>query len=269
MMHKKLAVLLYGIVGSKSGRNRTDNLIDYELCYKLINRNILSQYDCDVFMHSWSKKQEKDLVKLYKPVKHLFQKQEHFGYAALGAKKKEILRQNPYEHEATIVSRYNSFERANNLKKEYEIQNNCRYEWVITIRYDTIVLSKLNLSPLNPEYFYINWHPYWMVIPEQDSCDDTTFLSGSENIDKYAGIIQEINSGIYHHLLYDPHVLCHNHIVNIMGIENIKHHDYLATKNISTYRGVLGADIVEMPNSFAADMKYMQMAIKEQLKDIT
>lgn len=76
-----MTVIFHGIVGGMDDRNGIGDTINLLDCAKTIKYNILSTYDCDIFIHSWSLEHKEEIVSLYKPVLSLFEKQEFFGYS--------------------------------------------------------------------------------------------------------------------------------------------------------------------------------------------
>ena len=76
---KKVALCLSGVVGSLKRWGQGDD-IDYRQGYEHLKKAIIDNANTDVFIHSWSKEYEKELSKLYKPVKSLFENQIDFKY---------------------------------------------------------------------------------------------------------------------------------------------------------------------------------------------
>ncbi len=66
----KIALCFYGLVGSRADKNGNGISLDPSLAYKLNYENIIKDNDVDVFIHSWSKDFENELVSLYNPALH-------------------------------------------------------------------------------------------------------------------------------------------------------------------------------------------------------
>jgi len=202
----KLAVVFGGIVGGDVDRNGYGNLVDYKSCAKTIIHNIINPNDCDVFIHSWSVDQEKDLVSIYKPKKYLFEQQEMFGFR---------LDSNEAIHPTIgqafrTTSRYVSIERGMNLKRQYEQEQGFKYKWILILRFDYLVLKKLSLEGLDPESIYICYEPHWPDIDEERKVYDGIFLGSSEVMDTFYNFGTDILKNFYpgrvddcHHLIYD------------------------------------------------------------------
>lgn len=58
----KIALCFYGLVGSRADKNGNGISLDPSLAYKLNYENIIKDNDVDVFIHSWSKDFENELV---------------------------------------------------------------------------------------------------------------------------------------------------------------------------------------------------------------
>lgn len=197
----KMAVVFHGIIGGIADRNGVGEMIDVETCAKFFRHNVLFSYDCDIFLHSWSMEHEDLLISLYKPKKALFQPQEMFGY--LGSK--EDLSDRIRGQSFRTISRYTSFERAMELKKQHELESGFRYRWVLALRFDLVFFTKLNLELFESPYFYICFEPYWPNINVVDHLDDRIFLANSVKMDEYSMIAAEIRSGKYKDILHSTH----------------------------------------------------------------
>jgi hypothetical protein len=136
-----------------------------------IKKYILDKYNCDTFCHFWwdngiGLKYEcspwsgfneipirpdtfKKLYELYKPKSinwdfPLSREKSDFGY-------KTIHVNSPYN----IRSMYTSLQHVYNQFEEYCLQNNTKYDFVIRIRYDSIIKSFPDLTKLNNGYLYV------------------------------------------------------------------------------------------------------------------
>lgn len=192
----KIAVVFHGIVGGVKDRNSVGESIDFEACSKLIKNNILDQYDCDVFMHSWSTDVEEELVKIYKPKVSSFQTQEHFGYDQETAASPKI------GQAFRTTSKYTSLERALELKKSYENEHGFKYDWVLVLRFDLVIFTKLSLEAFDNSCFYLCSEPHWAHIAPTRKAHDIVFLSNSENMDEFGTIIKT-----HVEIAYDAHLM--------------------------------------------------------------
>jgi hypothetical protein len=89
--------------------------------------------------------------------------------------------------------------KCNQLKKDYELENNFMYDWIIRIRYDFGLAEPLNIDNFDNNFVYIpsdNSHKYGF--------NDQFAVGSSLNMDIYSGVFPKIeqilksnNSGIY------------------------------------------------------------------------
>ncbi len=76
----KVAFLLHGKIGGLAGKDGAGSLIDYQFCRDKFYENIITPNKADVFIHSWSEEQEKDLMKIYSPKKAIIEEQREFKF---------------------------------------------------------------------------------------------------------------------------------------------------------------------------------------------
>tara|TARA_Y100000310_G_scaffold231004_1_gene233537 strand:+ start:8147 stop:8863 length:717 start_codon:yes stop_codon:yes gene_type:complete len=142
----KVALCFSGLTGGSGGKDGEGQSLDLIEPYNSFKENILDVNDVDVFMHSWSLELKSELIKLYNPKKYKFEEQIEFDT-------KENLR----EH--ITKSRFYGNKSVLNLKKQYELENNFKYDWVMISRFDLIWFSKIIFSKYDNEYFYAsNWN---------------------------------------------------------------------------------------------------------------
>lgn len=147
----KIAVLLYG------------HLRDFEQCADSLNVNLLNQYDCDVFIHTWdtldhnskswheqrvkSACVDKDLViAKYHPQGLIIEHQEKY-------EKEKIISNLDYLPGTEVSSAipyfmFYSMNKANQARKAYEKENGFTYDYVFITRPD-VRLKK----PFDVEYY--------------------------------------------------------------------------------------------------------------------
>lgn len=233
----KLAVIFHGIVGGMGGRNGLGVPIDLDICAKLINYNILSHYEHDIFIHSWSEDHKDSILSLYNPKKFLFQPQEMFGYSF----NEKIYKNELYTHEFRTVSRYNSLQRAVNLKKEYELENNFQYKWVLVLRFDLVFFTKLELNKLDNSCFYICYEPHWPDIHKLGVVHDVLFLTNSSIINKYSIIADEIKDKKYNDTLHAAHVIAYRKLKEMFNVnmDSIVRYGFKRYDDVEIYRFVI------------------------------
>ena len=197
----RLAIVFHGIIGGTAGRNGLGDPVDIETCAKTIKHNVISRYDTDVFLHSWSIEHEQAIKDLYNPISALFEPQEYFGYNFSD----DTIKDENKTHAFRTVSRYNSLYRAIQLKKEHEKLNNFKYDWVLVLRYDLVMFTPLELEKLDRSGFYICREPYWPNIHSLQMLHDIVFLSNSELIDTYCDVTTGLNMAPYSSRLHEAH----------------------------------------------------------------
>lgn len=130
---------------------------------EVINPFVLNENNIDVFIHTWqieddqvgkpfingggfiqgdpvSKQVEIDAICLYKPVRHIIEKQIPFEF---GKYAERSMPGNRSDHQ---YSMFYSIFKSNELKKEYEKQNNFTYDFVIRSRFDVKLNSKVDFT---------------------------------------------------------------------------------------------------------------------------
>jgi hypothetical protein len=195
----KIAFCLYGNLGKKSSSSeRTKIIIDKkenflsavskEGCdfnpFQTYNsiKNIINKYNPDIFLHSWSKKYEKEIYELYKPKKFLVEEQkifdinlENYGiniesnideWKISNNMKEGYIRQykhlkdkNYFFKELQLQafrssSKWYSSKISLELKKEYEEENNFKYDLVILTRFDLSLRCHQDFNILSKINFY-------------------------------------------------------------------------------------------------------------------
>ncbi|KFA99244.1 hypothetical protein HW45_05005, partial [Vibrio sp. ER1A] len=74
----KVAICFYGLVGGRADKNGNGIPLDPKIAYNLNYKNIISNNDVDVFIHSWSNEFKDELNKLYNPKRSIIEKQIDF-----------------------------------------------------------------------------------------------------------------------------------------------------------------------------------------------
>ena len=137
----KIAVLLYG------------HLRDFETCADSLKQNLLSRYDCDVFMHTWDERDHNSkcwheqrfdaahvgeetidiIISKYNPKGIIVEHQEKYA--------QEKIIQSPYNKDLKMSSAipyymFYTMNQANQLRLDYENKNGITYDFVIVTRPD-------------------------------------------------------------------------------------------------------------------------------------
>tara|TARA_Y100001978_G_C23625595_1_gene400730 strand:+ start:84 stop:1001 length:918 start_codon:yes stop_codon:yes gene_type:complete len=214
MSKYKVAICLSGLVGStsKGGGGQT---IDFKLAKKFFDKNLINDYiDVSFFFHCWKNKYESKIIELYKPKNYVFEK----------PLKKES---NITSREYGIISNNYSKLKVNELKKEYELENNLIFDYVILTRFDILILEKLDYQSLKRDKFYVvgprihhNKNCSCLFCNESDPnhcLNDLFFLSSSKSMDKF--------SRAYYYLteygFKSNHIITKKHLVKTDLYKNI------------------------------------------------
>jgi|TARA_Y100000015_G_scaffold17305_1_gene16667 hypothetical protein len=165
--------------------------------YAQINKSILQKYSPDVFVHTWwdnsmsNKKMELpstlsygrtyywrentiDLIKkFYNPVVFLYEPQIIFN--PFNDVNYELARPS------NVHSMFFSIQRSNQLKMQYERENNFLYDIVIRCRFDVDII-KFDIDLYNLSMDYVNCYAM------KDSPNSDLAISSSKNMDIYTSL---------------------------------------------------------------------------------
>lgn len=137
------------------------SLRTFSFCFSSFYDKIIRRYDCDIFMYSPNEIEAEQKIKDLRKLKNikiikLFNEidldekdyQNHLSPEVKGCQR--VLRLLTYLKEV------------NNLKVQYEKENNFVYDWVFRCRCDTKILNNLgDLNQLNSNFIYIPNHDHW------------------------------------------------------------------------------------------------------------
>ncbi len=143
----KIAVQIFG------------HLRTYKSCYKSLHKHLLSRYDCDVFMHTWStlnhrnktwhknhigcdesaSELESELKSLYslKKLQIEDQVEQDLGTCTLRGSTTSI---------HGVKSMFRSMSTVNAMRKGYELETGERYDFVLMVRPDIMLLHDFDLE---------------------------------------------------------------------------------------------------------------------------
>ena len=159
----RIALCFNGLAG---GKNDKGYQVDWQVAVPYFEKNIINYGDneVDVFFHTWSAEAEEDLVKLYNPKRYTVQKQIDFDLIEQGYEKK--VHSHVPRHLHSIMSRWHSNREVLWLKEEYEAQNDFKYDYVMTTRFDVAWLTPLDFSQFDRDSIWCGRH-------EKDTVFDT------------------------------------------------------------------------------------------------
>jgi|TARA_B100000085_G_scaffold156615_1_gene142274 hypothetical protein len=168
----RVALCLSGIVGrlyTNKGNYKWEKDVDFRIGHYHYKKHIFDvNENVDVFIHSWDTKYEDEIVNTYNPKKYKFQEQIVFN--------ENDVRQH------FIESRWFGAKQVNNLKSEYERENDFTYDVVMWSRFDVGFFTDLVFSELEEfDSLYIpKSNPPNM---NQPTVLDYWYFSSSKNMD--------------------------------------------------------------------------------------
>lgn len=133
----KIALCLHGL--SHGINDKRPSPIMYDLGYKFIKTELLDKYpEIDVFCHTWNAESKEKIIRDYQP-------------------KKYIIGETPIHitNRPRQASCLYSYMRANQLRKEYEAEQDIKYDCVISTRYDLILSVKCDIREMDMSKFHI------------------------------------------------------------------------------------------------------------------
>jgi len=149
----------------------------FRLGYDYINKNLLSKYDCDVFIHTWSYDffDYRELINLYKP------KSIKIDAPLNSSSYRKGYRFCPYNVVSSLYGIYETVLLAENyINNQIYTIDDVVYDWVIRTRFDFALNVDLDIDNKDNNLIYV---------PESGShhvCNDQFVLSSFENVLKYS-----------------------------------------------------------------------------------
>ena len=211
----KAALCLYGLIGSKySGKSNEKLGGEDEVlkeCYSSFYKHFLSENNVDVFFHTWDVNYEKELIHKYNPKKYKVEPQIVFNDTVKG----------PRDRVQAHYSRWYSTKVVNNLKRDYELEHNFKYDFVLLSRFDMMWNTNIIFEGYDPSLFYIpktskGGVPWGWPHQQKNEIGDLFYISNSENMDRFCTLYDNINgymkegcpswNGISNHMLAKYHL---------------------------------------------------------------
>lgn len=206
----KIALLLFG------------HLRNYRMCVDSLQEFLIKQYDCDVFMHTWDETEvgtvswhpqrteklpvdsfEIDYINLkYKPKDLMVEHQEKYDKA-------ETIQLSNGSTTSNIAMHFmfDSMNKANEMRKQYEIKHGIKYDCIIVTRPDVNLLTPLDVEKVLFEAQRIGLHidncrffahegganpnkQHWLLL---NGGSDLLFFGRPNTIDKFIEVNQYID----------------------------------------------------------------------------
>ncbi len=195
----KIALCFHGIHGGENtGKNfhvtdfdkgtNTSSSKVLESAFLHFSKNILPYNDVDVFFHTWDTHLENRMVELYKPKKYKTEKQIKFDipdYVGTDPRGGGYDEQRGQAH----YSRWYSLQKSNDLKNQYENENNFKYDFVMHSRLDLCWTEPLTYK-FTQEYFYTGTP---IGNNGKNEYPDRWFMASSDKMNELAKIYNNMN----------------------------------------------------------------------------
>jgi len=173
-----------------------------------------SHQQLDFFVHTWIPEQTgafrpdtpsdtfddetlEYIIEKLNPKKHKFQQQVVFNKVYPDSKKWPV--GNPWSipnPSQNIQSFFYSVQQANNLKKQYEVENNFVYDCVIRTRFDYLFMKQYNIKDYDLRYLHVKGD----CTHTDYALNDHIAMSNSYNMDLYSDMFNSLeecyNDGI-------------------------------------------------------------------------
>lgn len=233
----KVAFCLSGIAGGLN-ENKEGVPVDFKIGFDHYKKHILGKNNCDVFIHTWSVQFEKEIKKLYKPKKSIFQKQIIFDTPNFLDK---MFRKRPYNRHATY-SRWYSIKKVMELKRQYEKENKFKYDCVFLTRFDVAFFKDVIFKNYDMGKFYVAYgfrfvnpkgielpnNLYWQTLKTTDmskykrkfighpytnsGLSDLWFFSNSDYMDKFSTLYDHLEEYDKECEEFSNHLLALHHL---------------------------------------------------------
>lgn len=226
---------------------------NFKESYKYLLDNLIydEQHEYDFFVHTYNKIgntkswqydielgdeiSESEIIELYKPKKIVIEDTNNIKLIELS--KNIILSKNisggfsvdPLRSLAMFRKIY----LCNELKKQYELEYNFKYDYVIRCRFDLRLNKKINFDENDINYLNVSYSPYLNIGDiEPNMINDSFAYSSSINMDKYSNIYINVNMLIDNGIVYHPETILKSN-VEYYNIE-IKKHNFISDINRPT-----------------------------------
>jgi hypothetical protein len=171
---KNIAICMRGKCLDTNLNCKTNKIehIDYKLCINSIKNHIINiNTNCnfDFYLHGWINNINDipDIINNYKPKIYILELQKDFKQYYININNYSVILQERYKHlhKNNSISQYtninyqhyfeNIFSYCYSISKSIElISDNINYDLIISLRYDCLIQSDININILNPNLYY-------------------------------------------------------------------------------------------------------------------
>ena len=166
----------------------------YKKNYNSLFYNIIKDKNVDIFLHTWNNDYISEIINVYKPVRYEI---ENFTdeFILNNIKNKKLIekyknKEYPWYSNTNSLGQYYSLNKCNILKKEYEQDNNFKYDIVVRCRLDlnftdnADIFNQLELNKLyHSNKISSNWLNDQFFFSNSNIMDIATDIFN--NVDKY------------------------------------------------------------------------------------
>ena len=246
----------------KSLSYKEESLLTLKYCTKFLKKYVLDNNDIDIFIFSWEVDKEEEFKKYLNPKKIKLIPQIDFEIP-------EHLKGKNDRRVLAHYSRWYGFKEVMKLKKEYEKENNFKYDLVVNARFDLCYNKPFDFSSLPTNQFHIPIHPdhiHYGWPTSSSEILDHIFVSNSDNMDMYSNLFDKLNeytlpgecrqwNTISNHFL----MVWHLWKLNLLSLDIVK-------KSFSTYTSKK-ADNQEGKTNYDI-MRYRKLSIGDVEKEL-
>jgi len=196
----RIALCLCGKLGGteKDGKGAK---LDANFAYKHYKKHLLNINNVDIFIHNWNLEDQNQLNKLYKPVKFIYENQ--------------IFNNN-------VKSRFESIKRCLNMVKEYQQQNNFKYDYVMISRFDVALLTDFRFNEFPQKRFIAtHWNDRNNTNNHIEGFYDLWFIA---TLDNFLSIIRKTKEEDFN---LNPHFFWRRVVDKVIPREFIHYHFFI------------------------------------------
>ena len=246
-----------------------ENQADPKICFNSIKKHILdcNNSEIDIFIHSWDFNLEKKILKLYNPKKYKFENNNEIKF-------------NYNSFNKNHISRYYSINYSIKLKKQYEIENNFTYDFVMWSRIDyfyykdIIIDRNLDSRYIYQEYCVTQKINDNSIMPPTKYFMDSLAISSSKNIDLLGNILNSNKKDYFkNHTGFFQYFKDHNVELRNLKLFNIYHvnriyvlHQFLEFNKISKEYFLKKYDLLSIGEKSLSYPPKCSVSLKQILK---
>ena len=193
----RVALCLYGHSRTTDSRGLK---IDWAEAVPYFKKNLIDLHDVDVFIHTWgdplNEELRQDLVRDFAPAAIQIEKSIFPNYDVsslnLDISFYSGIREGSKRVQAAM-SRWDSQKKSNDIKMHFEKQNDIKYDFVVSCRFDLLLYQPFPFGKMAPENYYVsNWHAFWKPEDRFYGYQDCWFVSGNKNTNIYCSMFDNL-----------------------------------------------------------------------------